>query len=184
MLLRYSPCTGGGLPAPPPARSVALRTLQPLPCIILTACRKYSEGGLQGQKSMAQWLVGGGAARSVRTLQEGGAGSPPHVQGEYLNSTFDFLDDVLIFEKILQGPERYRIGTPCKVRIATKSAKPARSRARRYRIRNCSSPHGKWELCILSLPTYETEQTKSYKSYRVNWVNWVISLKETKLNSK
>ena len=81
----------------------------------------------------------------------------PPVQGEYLNGTFDFLDDVLIFEKILQGPERYRIGKPCKVRIATESAKPARSRARRYRIRNCSSPHGKWELCILSLPTYETE---------------------------
>ena len=65
--------------------------------------------------------MGGGAARSValRTLQEGGAGSPPPVQGEYLNSTFDFLDDVLIFEKILQGPERYRIGKACKVQSAT-----------------------------------------------------------------
>jgi hypothetical protein len=31
------------------------------------------------------------------------------------------LDDVLIFEKILQGPERYRIGKPCKVRSATES---------------------------------------------------------------
>ena len=45
----------------------------------------------------------------------------PPVQGEYLNGTFDFLDDVLIFEKILQGPERYRIGKPCKVRSATES---------------------------------------------------------------
>jgi hypothetical protein len=53
-------------------------------------------------------------------LQEGGLAAPP-VQGEYLNSTFDFLDDVLIFEKILQGPERYRIGKPCKVRSATES---------------------------------------------------------------
>jgi len=57
--------------------------------------------------------------RSATDLAGGGGWQPPPVQGEYLNSTFDFLDDVLIFEKILQGPERYRIGKPCKVQSAT-----------------------------------------------------------------
>ena len=70
---------------------------------------------------MAQWLVGGGAARSValRTLQEGGAGSPPPVQGEYLNSTFDFLDDVLIFEKSCKVRSATESGKVCKVQSAT-----------------------------------------------------------------
>ena len=118
MPLRYSPCTGGGLPAPPSCKVGSAPDLAAPPLYYLNSMSKIFRGGLQGQKSMAQWL-GGGAARSValRTLQEGGAGSRPPVQGEYLNSTFDFLDDVWIFEKILQGPERYRIGKPCKYRI-------------------------------------------------------------------
>ena len=67
-------------------------------------------------------MIGGGRGCKVGSapdLAGGGGWQPPPVQGEYLNSTFDFLDDVLIFEKILQGPERYRIGKPCKVQSAT-----------------------------------------------------------------
>ena len=69
-------------------------------------------------------MIGGGRGCKVGSapdLAGGGGWQPPPVQGEYLNSTFDFLDDVLIFEKILQGPELYRIGKPCKVRSATES---------------------------------------------------------------
>ena len=65
-------------------------------------------------------MIGGGRGCKVGSapdLAGGGGWQPPPVQGEYLNSTFDFLDDVLIFEKILQGPG------------ATESANPARSGA-------------------------------------------------------
>ena len=109
MLLRYSPCTGGGQFAPLPCKVGSAPDLAAPPLYYLNSGSKIFRGGAARSKIHAPMTGGerGCKVGSAPDLAGGGGWQPPPVQGEYLNSTFDFLDDVLIFEKILQGPERY-----------------------------------------------------------------------------
>ena len=130
MLLRYSPCTGGGCQPPLLQGPERYRPCSPSPHQSLGHGFLTLQPPSEYFRHAVKIIQGRGCkVRSATDLAGGGGWQPPPVQGEYLNSTFDFLDDVLFFEKILQGP----------------GALPNRQTLQgpeRYRIRNCSSPHG------------------------------------------